>query len=241
MERREDLTKEIHEIIDMISDEKLREKTREAFFSSKKGLWGIAFEGFEVSEAPASRRRHHSYPQGLLEHTVSTAKIALLLCELLEKLYGGKGKVNKDVVLSGTVLHDYMKVPTYEKSEDGHVIPSRIMERIDHITLAAVDMTQRGFPLEVIHAVTAHFGKHGTIFPKSIEALVVYLADHTDSHLNGDILNSAKSLARRCAEVQLEQLNIRTAIDIVSLYGKTSCKELVEYLKKAELLREDNN
>ncbi|MFQ5710594.1 MAG: HD domain-containing protein [Candidatus Geothermarchaeales archaeon] len=238
MGKKAGLIKAVNGFIDMIKDEELREKTRDAFFTPKKDLWGMTFEGFDVSESPASRRRHHAYPQGLLEHTVSTTRIALLLCDLIEEVYGGRGKVDRDVVLSGVILHDYMKVPTYERGEDGRVSHSRLAERIDHITLAAVDMTKRDFPLEVIHAVAAHFGRHGSISPKSIEALVVYLADHADSHLNGEVLRAAKALTQRCADVELERLDIKTALNIVSLYAKTGCEALVEYLRGAGLLEE---
>lgn len=222
------LREEVNYLIDRIEDEELKVKTREVFFSPKEEFLGIRAGGFDLLTAPASRRAHHSYLTGLLEHTIASTKIALSLVEVVERIYGGS--VDRDTVLAGIILHDYMKTPLYTENDKGEIILSRLGERIDHISMAVADMVERGFPAHIIHTVAAHHGEHGIITPKTVEALIVHLADYIDSALNGRILSAAGFIVKHCSDVELKGMDIRTALRILSTYTRDGCREVKEYI-----------
>ena len=76
-------------------------------------------------------------------------------------------------------------------------------------------MVRRDFPVELIHAVAAHYGGYGPIKPRTIEALVVHLADNTDSQLNGQVLDAAWYLTRKATGEGLPKLNSKEAFEVV--------------------------
>jgi 3'-5' exoribonuclease len=58
--------------------------------------------GFRL--APAAKQHHHAYLGGLLEHTISVARV----CDLLASHYGPR--IDRDLLLAGALLHDVGKV-----------------------------------------------------------------------------------------------------------------------------------
>ncbi|RLI08793.1 dihydroneopterin 2',3'-cyclic phosphate phosphodiesterase, partial [Candidatus Bathyarchaeota archaeon] len=180
---------ELMSYVEMIGDEGLREKVR-AFLEEQRVL--LTGQAFKLEESPGGRSHHHAYPGGLVQHTIATVRLALALCDVVEQVYGAE--VDRDVVLAAAILHDVMKAPCYRELEDGSYRLSQLGERLDHVSLAVAELARRGFPLEVLHAVAAHHAEHGPISPKTLEALVVHLADLADSKLNGAVLRAARFL-----------------------------------------------
>ena len=206
---------QLEKIVSKIRDESLRNKVIWLIENPTIEIEGNVYDkGIPLDVAPAGISRHHSYPGGFVEHVVSTAEIALKLCEVIKKVY--HGKVDRDLVLSGVVLHDIFKVLTYELREDGSYGVTPLAERIDHLTLVVSELVRRGFPLDLIHIVCAHHGgQAGPIWPRTIEALVCHLADLTDSRLNGEVLRAARYLSRQAAGEELEYVNSKEAFEIV--------------------------
>lgn len=197
-----------------IRDESLREKVAELVENPAVEIGGKVYSGLPLSVSPASVYRHHSYPGGFVEHVVSAAEIALTLCDVIEKVY--RGEVDRDLVLSGVILHDIFKPLTYGAKEDGTYVITPLGERLDHLTLIVSEMVRRGFPLDLVHVVCAHHGgEAGPIDPKTVEALVCHLADITDSRLNGEILRAARYLAREATGQELRQIDSKEAFRIV--------------------------
>jgi 7,8-dihydroneopterin 2',3'-cyclic phosphate phosphodiesterase len=180
---------------------------------------------FEVS--PGSIARHHTYRGGYLEHVLATAKIALALSDVAEELYGGK--VNRDYIVAGVLLHDIFKPVTYAQNEQGDYVSAPLADYLDHISLATAEMVRRDFPVQLIHIVTAHYGNYGPISPRTLEALIVHLADDTDSQLNGQMLEAAWHLTRKATGEGVPKLNAQEAFQIVQ--AKTA--EGWEGVKKA--------
>lgn len=178
--------------VDMIEDMDLQESVRE-FLRDPPGELDAPSLPLEV--CPAGAYQHHSYNGGLLEHTVSVVRVSLTLCDLVEDYYGGE--VDRDVVLAGAVLHDLMKCYCYELGEDGGFRTSDYGGRVDHLTLMVGELMRRGFPMDVVHVVAGHHGDVGGTKPRSLEALIVSLADQADSDLNGKLLRAAEYLLRR--------------------------------------------
>ena len=171
-----------------------------------EGLRGMVLEFLEVPEidldgerlpfdvCPGGAYVHHCYEGGLLQHTVSVARLALTLCDLVEGAYGGA--VDRDVVLAGALVHDVMKCYSYVRNEWGGFRTSPLGERVDHLSLLVAEMYKRGFPVEVIHVAASHHGDQSPVKPKTLEALIVSIADLADSELSRQSLRAAEYLVR---------------------------------------------
>ncbi len=169
--------------------------------------FGLKGEYTPLSDSPASKRLHHSYPGGLIEHTVSVTRLGLSLCEILEEVY--HAKPDRDVVVASLLLHDLFKFYTYGVSPRGRYYTSRIGEHIDHLSLVSAEIYKRKFPLEVIHAVLASHGEHGPMRPRTLEALVVHVADQADAELNGQILDAARYIISVSVDSYLQEEALR--------------------------------
>ncbi len=221
-------------IINKIRDESLRHKIFDLIEKPSIEIDGKVYEGLPFEIAPASTFHHHNYPGGLLEHVLSATKIALVLCDCVEKIY--HGKVERDTVISGVILHDLYKTLTYEERENGAYGFSPLAERVDHLSLIVSEMTRREFPLDLIHAVCAHHGDIGPIKPKTVEALICYLADLIDSQLNGEVIKAAKYLVKEATGEALEKITAKEAFEIVhskKVGGWDHLRRTVEKLRES--------
>jgi 7,8-dihydroneopterin 2',3'-cyclic phosphate phosphodiesterase len=232
-----DLDRRLKRLVDGIENKSLQKKTVEFLENLTVNVGGKTYSGLSLGVSPAGLSRHHSYPSGLIEHTVATAEIALNLCDVVEKVYGGK--VNRDFVLAGAVLHDVFKPLTYEVREDGSYSMNSLGTYLDHINLALSEMIRRGFPLEVVHIVAAHHGgEAGPTWPRTVEALICHLADLADSRLNSEVLRAARYLSREATGIELSFHNSKDAYEIVNAKvskGWDGVQETVEKIEKKRL------
>ena len=138
--------------------------------------------------APAARNMHHAYIGGLLEHTLSMAALAKFLANHYPF-------VNRDLLLSGTLLHDMGKAIEYDTSksfsfsEDGRLV--------GHITRAVVMVEKAAaalgnFPEDdlrhLVHLVASHHGTQewgSPVVPKTLEAILLHQIDLLDSRVQG--------------------------------------------------------
>ena len=205
---------QLEKLVNKIKDETLREKVVQFLENPTIEIGGKVYTGMPLDSSPAGMSRHHSYPGGFIEHVMATTEIALSLCNVIKRIY--HGKVDKDLVISGAILHDILKPLTYEMEENGTYRATPLAERLDHLTLIVSEMVRRGFPLELIHIVCAHHGgETGPIWPRTIEALVCHLADITDSRLNGEVFRAARYLSREAAGEELDMVSSKEAFEIV--------------------------
>lgn len=186
----------LFKIADEIKDQQLREQVVSLLKEPRLTLLEGDSRSVSFTASPASKRRHHSYEKGLLVHTVSTTKLALSLSQIMEDVYGVK--VDRDVVIAASLLHDIFKYATYSSVFPGKYSRSKLGERLDHLTLITSELYARKFPLDVIHAVAAHHGDGSPIEPRTIEALLIHMADRTDAEINDKALFAAKDIIREC-------------------------------------------
>jgi putative nucleotidyltransferase with HDIG domain len=211
------LNARLKRIVNLIKDKGLREKVAEIVENPQIEIGGATYSGLPLETSPAGLSRHHSYPGGFIEHVVATTEIALTLCDVVKKIY--RGKVNRDLVVAGLVLHDIFKPLTYAE-ENGVYFTTPLGERLDHLTLIAAELIRRNFSLDLIHIVCSHHGgQAGPMWPRTVEALICHLADLADSQLNGEVLRAAKYLSRKATGEELTPLTSKEAFDIV--YSKT--------------------
>jgi 3'-5' exoribonuclease len=137
--------------------------------------------------APAARGMHHAYIGGLLEHSLSMAKLALVLSTHYPY-------VDRDLLVSGALLHDMGKTAEYtiegsfSTSTDGKLV-GHIVRAIVMIEKAAAEID---FPDDVlqqlIHLIAAHHGTQewgSPVVPKTLEAILLHQIDLLDSRIQG--------------------------------------------------------
>lgn len=139
-------------------------------------------------QAPAAKTIHHAYLGGLLEHSLAVAQLA----EDISRHYPG---VQRDLLLTGALLHDIGKVAElcYERSF-GYTDTGKLL---GHIVLG-VEMIEAklrqldSFPgpagLLLKHLLLSHHGQYeygSPKRPKTLEAVILNYLDDLDSKING--------------------------------------------------------
>ncbi|MFP3985520.1 MAG: HD domain-containing protein [Candidatus Bathyarchaeia archaeon] len=225
-------------IVNLIKDKKLRRKVTEIVDNPQVEINGIIYSGLSLETSPAGLSHHHSYRGGLVDHVIASIEIALTLCDVAEKIYNGK--VNRDHVIAGVVLHDVFKALTYESKDERYHVTS-LGERLDHLTLITAELIRKEFPLDLIHIVCAHHGgQGGPMWPRTVEALICHLADQADSQLNGEVLRAARYLFRTVTGEEIPLLTSKEAFEIVhskTLEGWKGVSKAVEKIKYKRLHR----
>lgn len=138
--------------------------------------------------APAAKKMHHAYIGGLLEHTLSMTSLA-------DKVAGHYSGIDRDLLISGAILHDIGKIDEFEYqfkidySDEGRLL--------NHIVIGIkmVDEKLSGiedFPEDQIfllkHMIVSHHGARefgSPEPPKTIEAVLLNYIDEIDSKVNG--------------------------------------------------------
>ena len=137
--------------------------------------------------APAAKKMHHAYIGGLLEHTLSITSLA-------DKVAGHYSGIDRDLLVSGAVLHDIGKTDEFEyQFKIDYTDEGRMLNHIV-IGLKMVDEKLSGiedFPEDQIfllkHMVVSHHGvrEFGSPEPpKTIEAVLLNYIDEIDSKVN---------------------------------------------------------
>jgi 3'-5' exoribonuclease len=139
-----------------------------------------------LKRAPAAKVMHHAYFGGLLEHVIS-------LCGLCLVVLAHYPEANRDLLLTGAVLHDVGKLEelSYERSlgytDEGQLLGHILIEyELVSKKIAAIE----GFPdtLKVLvqHMLIAHHGQYEFGSPKLPmfrEALMLHYLDDLDSKM----------------------------------------------------------
>lgn len=174
----EEMQKEFSGIIESIRNDYLKKLLKNIF--NEENLK-------KYFRTPAGKAWHHAYVHGLLEHTLEIVRI----CELMSGIHP---EINRDLLISGALLHDFGKTEelTYETSFDysdkgkliGHIM-------IGSLAVEKAAQSIAGFPDELkdqlIHLVLSHQGKlefASPVEPKTLEAIVLYQADELSAKTN---------------------------------------------------------
>jgi len=227
------LNSKLVELANKIQDAELKNKVINFLENPSFILNGKVYSGPSFDSSPGGMAYHHKYEGGYIEHVIGAAKIAFVLCDITEEVY--ESTVNRDLVIAGILLHDIFKPATYLIKDDGDFSMSPLADYLDHISLATAEMIRRDFPIELVHIVAAHYGKHGITKPRTVEALICHLADDVDSQLNGQVIAAAGFLAQKATGEQLHRLSSKEAFKIVhvkAIEGWKGVQKEVEKLKQ---------
>jgi len=177
------------------------------------------FNDEEFKEAfltvPAAEKVHHHYRHGLLQHTLEMLTILDSVLELYPNL-------NRDLLITGAILHDIGKTKENLVSQLGTARRSFQGRLVGHIALG-MEMIQARLPkdfpdqlkVQLEHIILSHQGKlewGSPILPATREALAIHFADMTSTYMN--IIDRAHRNGRDGKE------NEREAADLFSEYEK---------------------
>ena len=139
-------------------------------------------------KAPASKQLHHAHLGGLLEHTLS-------LAELVQKNVSHYDGLDRDLLMTGAMLHDLGKVfeLSYDRSFDysdegrllGHILIGieQVEEKIRQIPDFPKDLS-----LLLKHLLLSHHGQFIYGSPKkpmTLEAIMLHYLDDMDAKITG--------------------------------------------------------
>jgi len=170
---------ELLKFIGSVKNEKLR-ALLESFFVEDKAFVK------DFCEHSAAKSVHHGFVGGLLEHTLSVAKMCDFYCSQYPLL-------KRDLLIAAALFHDIGKTkelslfPENDYTDDGQLLGHIVMgtEMVgEHIRRIP------GFPdrlaAELKHCILAHHGEYEYGSPKKpaiIEAVALNFADNTDAKL----------------------------------------------------------
>jgi 3'-5' exoribonuclease len=189
---RQDMERELADILASVSDPDLL-----ALLSRLLGPETPTGPGFRM--APAATRNHHAWLGGLLEHTLSVAR----LCDSIAAHYGPG--IDRDLLITAALLHDIGKVreigaqPGFPYTEEGRLLGHILLGlRMVADAAASVPGLTGGRLLLLEHLIAAHQGRYewqSPREPKTAEASILHYADDLDAKLNRSRTPAANPLA----------------------------------------------
>lgn len=175
-----DMVREFDAVVAAIADPHLK-ALMETFLADEQLM-------AKYRSAPAAKGMHHVYLGGLMEHSLSVAR----LVKTIVPLYEG---INEDLLVVGALLHDVGKIHemSYERAFD-YTDEGKLL---GHITIG-VELVEdkirmvEGFPRELAmllkHMLLSHHGQYeygSPKRPKTVEATILNYLDDMDSKING--------------------------------------------------------
>jgi 3'-5' exoribonuclease len=174
------LAKDLQTLVTSIKNPYLKKLLR-VFFKNEP-MW------LRFQEAPAAKGIHHAYLGGLLEHSLSVARIA-------DKLAAHYAGIDRSLLIAGALLHDVGKVD--ELAMDLALIDYTAQGRLKgHLVMGSemVAMAARSiknFPLELLtqlqHLILSHHGRQefgSPTVPMTVEAFLLSFVDDLDAKMN---------------------------------------------------------
>ena len=137
---------------------------------------------------PAAEKLHHAMVGGLLYHTLSIVRLAECVCSIYPC-------IDRELLLSGAILHDIAKMREYTVNDagivDGYTLEGRLL---GHLVMGAEDVGRKCDELGVSpekktllqHLLVSHHGKleyGAAVRPSFIEAEVLSQLDLFDANM----------------------------------------------------------
>lgn len=173
---KEQLSMEIHEYIESIDDEVLKLVVQATIESVESQFFVY----------PAAAKNHHEFVGGLAYHTLE-------MCRLADKILEVFPQVNRDLLISGILVHDVCKVDEYVSPVV--VEYSTAGKLLGHISMAQAKIYEIAKQLEVEnteqvmllrHMVLSHHGQYefgSPVLPLIVEAEVLNILDNLSARV----------------------------------------------------------
>jgi 3'-5' exoribonuclease len=159
----------------------------------------------EFKKTPGGKLWHHAYVGGLLSHTLKVVEI----CEKAANLYE---LVNRDLLITGALVHDIGKIKAYsakgffDYTDEGRLL-GHIVSGVEIIDQKL--QTIQDFPSElallVKHLILSHQGElefASPVVPQTIEAVILHHADQMDAQVDAfsHIIKTQKVKGKRWSD-----------------------------------------
>lgn len=137
---------------------------------------------------PAAEKLHHAMNGGLLYHTLSIVRLAEAVCSIYRS-------IDRDLLISGAILHDIAKLREYTVNAagivDGHTLEGMLL---GHLVMGAEDVGRKCDALGITaekkyllqHMLISHHGKlefGAAVRPSFIEAEILSQLDLLDANI----------------------------------------------------------
>jgi len=153
--------------------------------------------GVRFRRTAAARNYHHARRGGLVEHTSQMMRTGCLIADLYPQL-------NRDLLLSGILLHDCGKLWENSLPENGFTMPyNETGELLGHINIgielvnalwrkldlsqwAGLEPDSEDVRMHLLHLIASHHGEHefgSPVVPKTPEAHALHHIDNLDAKL----------------------------------------------------------
>jgi 3'-5' exoribonuclease len=141
------------------------------------------------TDAPAAKGFHHAWIHGLLEHTLSVARLADAVC-------GFYPAIDRDLLVAGALCHDMGKAdelsfssPPIEYSDMGRLLGHIMLgvSRLEHAAERAGIGPEQPELLALKHIILSHHGElefGSPVLPMTQEALMLHMLDNLDAKMN---------------------------------------------------------
>lgn len=173
------LATQLFKYIDEIKDTQIKELLK-SIFEDKEFFT-------KFINSPGAKGWHHNFIGGLLEHTISVAK----LC----KFTSGEYPVNTDILMAGAILHDIGKVFEYniktiiDFSDEGRLVGHICLgDRFVSKKVEMINNFSEETLIKIRHLILSHHGEYENAsarLPQTIEAMILFFADNLDAQATG--------------------------------------------------------
>ena len=169
------------ELVDSIGDPYLKPLIEQIFNPTTRDTF---------FRAPAAKRVHHNYPGGLLEHTCWVADLCL-------KIAASYPAVNRDLLLTGALLHDIGKIVEYKTGVSPQytmegkllglivIVCDMLSQQIAILRINGLDFPER-LEWMVKHMILSHHGSlefGSPVIPLFPEAFLLHVTDNMDAKM----------------------------------------------------------
>lgn len=169
----------VQSVVDSIADSDYRAVCQEF----------LCRHGENFRKLPAAKSVHHSFVGGLLMHTSYMLELAGFLAKLYSSI------IDRDLLLAGTLLHDFSKMEEFVTSQLGIVTEySTRGQLLGHLVMGAQEVSEvckeLGIPEEksvlLQHMILSHHGQPefgAAVLPQCAEAELLCYIDNIDSKM----------------------------------------------------------
>ena len=139
----------------------------------------------KLYDSPAASNVHHEYSSGLLHHSTSLGEI----CDYLAGYYND---IDRDLLVTGALLHDFGKMTELEGPAVYHYTVEG--KHLGHISIMCSELREASqklgitseVPVLLEHMILSHHGQYefgSPVLPLTREALLLSLVDQLDSRM----------------------------------------------------------
>ncbi|MDE6024763.1 MAG: CRISPR-associated endonuclease Cas3'' [Lachnospiraceae bacterium] len=207
----EGMYKELLGLVESINDANLKALLNKVFVED------AAFSA-RFKKHSAAKSIHHGFIGGLLEHSLSVAK----LCDYLAKQYP---ILKRDLLVAAAMLHDIGKVdeisdfPENDYTDQGQLLGHIVMgTMLVREKIAEMENFPEGLANELLHCILSHHGELEYGSPKKpaiIEALALAHADNLDAKMQTftELLHANKDKSGWLGYSKMFESNVRITDD----------------------------